>query len=190
MGGETGERGGAGQRDQGNTKKGRGHTQGAREQQGARAQNKRKKNGMTGGHTGRAQGGGRAREVGGTGGQRGRKGTQCLSQRSTMPMTRIEPYRPPRPTIRELMEGRPAGEDDRGVPPKGLSGEAAQVSLQVRRQGGSPEAREGARDTALARRRPAASIRCRGTTLRGRAGDRGEGRVERGESGYMYSNAG
>ena len=36
-----------------------------------------------------------------------------------MPMTRIEPYQPPRPTIRELMEGRPAGEDDGGVPPKG-----------------------------------------------------------------------
>ena len=35
-----------------------------------------------------------------------------------MPMTRIEPYRPPRPTIRELMEGRPAGEDDGGVPAK------------------------------------------------------------------------
>ena len=43
MGGETGERGGAGQRDQGNTKKSRGHTQGAREQQGARAQNQKKK---------------------------------------------------------------------------------------------------------------------------------------------------
>ena len=36
MGRETGERGGAGQRDQGNTKKSRGHTQGARERQGAR----------------------------------------------------------------------------------------------------------------------------------------------------------
>ena len=39
-----------------------------------------------------------------------------------MPMTRIEPYRLPRPTIRELMEGRPAGEDDGGVPPKGCLG--------------------------------------------------------------------
>ena len=29
-----------------------------------------------------------------------------------MPMTRIEPYRPPPPTIREVMEGRPAGEDE------------------------------------------------------------------------------
>ena len=39
-----------------------------------------------------------------------------------MPMTRIYRYRPPRPTIRELMEGRPAGEDDGGVPPKGYLG--------------------------------------------------------------------
>ena len=39
-----------------------------------------------------------------------------------MPMTRIEPYLPPRRTIRELMEGRPAGEDDGGVPPKGYLG--------------------------------------------------------------------
>ena len=36
-----------------------------------------------------------------------------------MPMTRSEPYQPPRPTKRELMEGRPAGEDDGGVPPQG-----------------------------------------------------------------------
>ena len=36
-----------------------------------------------------------------------------------MPMTRIEPYRPPRPTIRELMDGRPAGADYGGVLPKG-----------------------------------------------------------------------
>ena len=35
-----------------------------------------------------------------------------------MPMTRIEPYRPPRPAIRELMEARPAGADDGGIPPK------------------------------------------------------------------------
>ena len=68
-----------------------------------------------------------------------------------MRMTRIEPYRPPRPTIRELMEGRPAGEDEGGVPPKGVSGEAALVGLQVGRQGRSPEAREGARDTTMAR---------------------------------------
>ena len=78
----------------------------------------------------------------------------------------------------------------RGCPPEGKSGEAAQVGLQVRRQGGGPEASEGARDTALARGRPAASTRSRGTTLRGRAEDRGEGRVETGESGNLYSNAG
>ena len=85
-------------------------------------EHRKKNNGRTSGHTGRAHRVGRAWEVGGTGGQRGRKGTHCLSQRSTMPMTRIEPYRPPRPTIRELMEGRPAKEDDGGVPPKGCLG--------------------------------------------------------------------
>ena len=92
-----------------------------------------------------------------------------------MPMTRIEPYQLPRPTIREPMEGRPAGEDE------GVSEEAAQVGLQVGRQGRSPEAREGARDTTMARGRPAASTRSRRTALRGRAGDRGEGREERRE---------
>ena len=39
-----------------------------------------------------------------------------------MPMTCIEPYRPPRPTISELMEGRPAGADNGEVPPKGYLG--------------------------------------------------------------------
>ena len=39
-----------------------------------------------------------------------------------MPKTRIEPYRPPRPTIRELMEGRPAGAEDGGIPLKGYLG--------------------------------------------------------------------
>ena len=39
-----------------------------------------------------------------------------------MPMTRIEPYRPPCPTVRELMERRLAGEDDGGIPPKGYLG--------------------------------------------------------------------
>ena len=39
-----------------------------------------------------------------------------------MPMTRIELYWPPRPTIKELMEGRPAGADDGGIPPKGYLG--------------------------------------------------------------------
>ena len=78
-----------------------------------------------------------------------------------MPMTRMEPYQPPCPTIRELMEGRPAGEDDGGVPPNGVSGEAAQVGLQVGRQGGGPDARESARDTTIAQGRPAASKQSR-----------------------------
>ena len=76
------------------------------------------------------------------------------------------------------------------LPLEGVSGEAGQVGLQVGRQGGGSETREGARDTTMAWRRPAASTPSRRTTLRGQAGDRGEGRVERRESRYMYSNAG
>ena len=191
MGGETGERGGTGQRDQGSTKKSRGHTQGAREQQGARAQKQKKKknNGRTGGHTERAQRGGRAREVGGTGGQRGRKGTHCLTEKHhAKDLHRAVPAAPP--DHQGTDGGAAGGRGRRGSPPEGVSGEAAQVGLQVERQGGGPEAREGARDTTMAQRRLAASTRSRRTTLRGRAGDKGEGRVERRESGYMYSNAG
>ena len=50
------------------------------------------------------------------------RGQQASTNRNAMPLTRIEPYRPPRPTIRELMEGRPAGEDNGEVPPKGYLG--------------------------------------------------------------------
>ena len=122
MGGETGERGGAGQRDQGNTKKGRGHTQGAREQQGARAQNHKKKTtaGQADTQEGHMEEAGR-RRWGEQGANEGAK-EHNVSQRSTMPMDRIEPYQPPRPTIREPIEGRPAGEDDGGVPLKGCLG--------------------------------------------------------------------
>ena len=49
-----------------------------------------------------------------------------------MPMTRIEPYRPPRPTIRELMEGRPAGADDGGVPPKGYLGRPPKLAYRTK----------------------------------------------------------
>ena len=120
MGRETGERGGAGQRDQGNTKESRGHTQGAREQQGARAQ--KKNNGRMGGHTGRAQRGGRVREVGGTGGQRGRK-------RNTMSLTEkhhaVDPHGavPAAPPDHQGTDGGAAGgRGRRGVPPKGCLG--------------------------------------------------------------------
>ena len=77
--------------------------------------------------------------------------------------------------------GAAVGRGRRGSPPEGVSGVAAQVGLQVGRQGRSPEAREGARDTTMTRVRPAARTRSRRTTLRMRAGDRGEGRVERRE---------
>ena len=43
-------------------------------------------------------------------------------QNDNMPKTRIEPYQSPRPTIRELMEGRLAGKDGGGIPPKGYPG--------------------------------------------------------------------
>ena len=123
MGGETGERGGAGQRDQGSTEKSRGHTQGAPEQQGTRAQNQKKTKttaGQADTQEGHIEEAGRGR-WGEQGASEGAK-EHNVSQRSTMPMTRIEPYRPPRPTIRKLMGGRPAGEDDGGVPPKGCLG--------------------------------------------------------------------
>ena len=187
MGGETGERGGAGQRDQGNTKKSRGHTQGARERQGARAKKKQRQDGRT------HRKGAKRRQGAGGGGHRGR----TRAQRNTMSLSEkhhaVDPHRavPAAPPSHQGTDGGAAGgRGRRGSLPEGVSGEAAQVGLQVRRQGGGPEARDGARDTALARRRPAASTRSRGTPLRGRAGDRGEGRVERGESGYLYSNAG
>ena len=167
-----------------------GGTRRARRSSKEREQGKKNKNNSrTGGHTGGAQRGGRAREVGGTGGQRGRKGTQCLTENHHAD----HPHRavPAAPPDHQGTDGGAAGgRGRRGSPPEGVYGEAAQVGLQVRRQGRGPEAREGTRDATMARRGPAASIRCRRTTLRGRAGDRGEGRVERRESRYMYINAG
>ena len=98
---------------------------------------------------------------------------------------------PAAPPDHQGTDGGAAGRRGRrGSPPEGVSGEAAQVGLQVGRQGRSPEAREGAPDTTMARRRPAASTRSRRTTLRGRAGDRGEGRIERRQRRNMYNNAG
>ena len=62
-----------------------------------------------------------------------------------MPMTRIEPYRPPHLTIRELMEGRPAAADDGGI-----------------RGGGGREEREERRVT----RGRGAHLACPGTAKR------------------------
>ena len=105
----------------------------------------------------------------------------------------VDPHRavPAAPPDHQGTDGGAAGgRGRRGSPPEGVSGEAAQVRLQVVRQGRGPESREGARDTTMARGRPAASTRSRRTTLRGRAGDRGEGRVERRERRKTYNNAG
>ena len=104
---------------------------------------KKKNNSRTGGHTGRAQGGGRAREVGGTGGQPGRKGTQCLTEKHHAD----NPHRavPAAPPDHQGTDGGAVGGRGRlGSPPEGVSGEAAQVGLQVGRQGGRPGTREGA----------------------------------------------
>ena len=86
-----------------------------------------------------------------------------------MPMTRIEPYEPPHPTIRELIEGRPEGAEDGGIPPEGVPGEAAHVRLKEEGQGGGRLQREGTQS--------------RRAAVRGRARDRqrGRGRVGRGE---------
>ena len=48
-----------------------------------------------------------------------------------MPMTRNEPYRPPLPTIRELMEGRPAGANNGGVYPKGYLGRTPKSAYRL-----------------------------------------------------------
>ena len=48
-----------------------------------------------------------------------------------MPKTRMEPYRPPRPTIRERMEGRPAGADEGGIPPKGYLGRPPKTAYRT-----------------------------------------------------------
>ena len=104
-----------------------------------------------------------------------------------------DPHRavPAAPPDRQGTDGGAAGGRGRqGSPPEGVSGEPAQVGLHIGRLGRSPEARENARDTTMVRGRPAASTRSRRTTLSGRAGDRGERRVERRERRYMYNNAG
>ena len=126
------------------------------------------------------RGDGGAREEGEAGGQQRHKGTLRLAQRNAMPMTRIEPYRPPRPTIRELMEGRGGG-GRRGSPPEGVSGEAARVGLQVRGQGEALRRVRAHEIQPSCIGRPAESTRNRRTTVRGRTRDRREGREKRGE---------
>ena len=189
MGGEKGERGGAGQRDRGSTEKSRGRTQGAGEQRGARTRNKKKQQQDRRTH----RKGTKRRQGAGGGGDRGPTGAQGNTMSHTEKHHAEDPHRaiPAVPPDHQGTDvGAAGGRGQRGSPPEGLSGEATQVGLQVGGQGRSPEAREGARDTTMARGRPAAGTRSRRTTLRGRAGDRGEGRVERRERGYMYINAG
>ena len=65
------------------------------------------------------------------GANNGTKVTQRPAQRTAMPMTCIEPYVPPRPTISELMGGRPAGADDGGIPPKGCLGRQSKSAYRT-----------------------------------------------------------
>ena len=98
---------------------------GTRDQGGTEKEKKPKRNlGQTPRHQRRTnRGGGAAREEEGeAGSQLRRKGTHRLAQKNTMPLTRIEPYLPSCPTFMELMEGRPAGEDDGGAASKGYLG--------------------------------------------------------------------
>ena len=61
-------------------------------------------------------------------------------------MTRIEAYWPPRLTIRELMEGRPAGADDGGVPLKGHLGRLPKAAY---RSEGRAEAQRRVRERGI-----------------------------------------
>ena len=67
----------------------------------------------------------------GHGGQQRKTGTTHHPQIDAMRMTRIEPYRTPRPTIRELMEGRPAGVEDGGILPKGYLGRPPKLAYRT-----------------------------------------------------------
>ena len=52
-----------------------------------------------------------------------------------MPMTRIDPYRLPCPTTRELMQGRQAGADDGGIRPKGYLGRPPKPAYRTEDRG-------------------------------------------------------
>ena len=107
---------GTGWRGRGHTVRSTGHTQGAREQRCAQQKGQQREKEQ------KKRRDSAARVEGDAGGQHRHQYTPRLAQNTAMPLTRIEPYQPPRPTIRELMEGRPAGADNGGIPPKGYLG--------------------------------------------------------------------
>ena len=61
------------------------------------------------------------------------------------PMTRIEPYWPPRPTIRKLLEGRPARADDGGISAEGYLGRPPKSAYRTEDRA-EAERRVGARE--------------------------------------------
>ena len=101
-------------------------TRGGRERRQTR--HARHKGDRAGLDTGRAQA---HAEGGALGGEKRQTGATHRPQMDYILMTRIEPYRPPRPSIRELMEGRPAGADDGGMPSKGYLGRPPKLAYRM-----------------------------------------------------------
>ena len=119
-------------------------------------------------------------------GKQRQMGAPHHTESDAMPMTRIEPHWPPRPTIRKLMEGRPAGADDGGISPTRYLGRPPQSAYKTEDRAQRGGTREGAPYRALAQRGAAERTRCRRAAVRGRAryrrrGKGGKGRGEREE---------
>ena len=94
--------------------------------------------------------------------------TPVQPQNDNMPKSRIKPYRPPRPTFRELMEGRAAGTDDRGFFTKGYPARPPKSAYQAEDRAPAEQRCVGKKDTAVARRKAARRTRGRQGTVWGR----------------------
>ena len=116
---------GTGWRGKGHVERSGGHTQGAREQRYARQERQQRKKEQE------KRRNSATREEGGAEGEHLHQETPRLAQRTAMQMTRIEPYQPPRPTIRELVEGRPAGAVAGGIPPNGYLGRPPKTAYRT-----------------------------------------------------------
>ena len=121
-----------------------------------------------------------ARGEGDVGGQERHIGAPHRAQNDAMPMTRIEPYRPPRPTVRELMEGRSEGADDGGIPLKRYLGRPLKLAYRTEDRV-EPERRVRGREIQLVRGGATESTHSRRAAVRGRARDRRRGKGGVGE---------
>ena len=156
-----------------------GHTRGAREHQRARQER------QPGEKTGEPEGQGCAGGGGSRGPTTAQRYTTSLADKHHADEVHLTvPANPPR---RQGTDGGEAGGGGRqGNLPEGVPGKAVQVGLQDRGQGGGREARESARDIALARGRAVESTQSKRAAVGGpgrgrRGGGRGEGREEREE---------